>query len=154
MEKSLQELVEKLITVPQRDYFVDSIDVLISSLYSSHQTIFELTSLSISLPYSDLLVRMYHEQNLLENDKDGCKAILNTIKKTVTSIETIELRVAFNMTEADVKDIKNWFFYQLKRQMLLNIIVDPSLIGGLVIYRNGIYKDYSVAAYIDRYGTV
>lgn len=153
MEKSLQELTQSLTTVTQRDYFVEALDVLENSLYS-HQTIYDLTSLALSPPQSDIVIRMYREQNLLENDKDRCKALINKIKIALKSLETLEMRVAYNITDADVKDIKNWLFFQFKRQILLNIIVDPSLIGGIVIYRNGTYKDYSVANYIDQYGTV
>lgn len=153
MEKTLLELVQSLTTLSQRDYFVDALDILENTLYS-HQTIYELTSLALSPPQSDIVVRMYHEQNLLDNNKDRCKALINEIKKKILSLETLELRVAYNITDADVKDIKNWLFFQLKRQILLNIIVDTSLIGGVVIYRNGIYKDYSVANYIDQYGRI
>lgn len=154
MEKTLQELTQNLITVTQRDYLLDSIEVLQNSLFTTHQTIYELTSIALSLPWSDLVVRMYHEQNLLESDKDGCRAILTTITKTVKAMEVLEIRVAYNITDADVRDIKNWLFYQLKRQILLNIIVDSSLVGGIVLYRNGTFKDYSVGSYIDQYGGV
>lgn len=153
MEKSLQELTQSLTTVTQRDYFVEALDVLENSLYS-HQTIYDLTSLALSPPQSDIVIRMYHEQNLLESDKDHCKALINAIKKSITSLEALEIRVAYNITDADVKDIQNWLFFQFKRQIVLNIIVDPSLIGGVVIYRGGTYKDYSVANYIDQYGRV
>lgn len=153
-EKTLQELVSNLVTVTQRDYFLDSIEVLEKSLFATHQTIFELTSLALSLPWSDIVLRMYHEQNLIDQDKDACRAILESIKTAVKHMETVEIRVAYNITDADVRDIRNWFFFQLKKNMLLNIIVDPSIIGGIIIYRNGIYKDYSVAHYIEQYGSV
>lgn len=154
MEKALQEMVQSLTTVAQRDYLVESLTVLESSLFSSHQTIYELISLSLSLPWSDIVVRMCHEQNLIENDKEGCKALINGIKKMLASFETLEMRVAYNLTDADVKDIRNWLLFQVKRNILLNIIVDKTLIGGIVIYRNGVFKDYSVATYVDQYGRV
>lgn len=154
MEKTLQEITQNLITVTQRDYLLDSLDVLLNSLFTTHKTIYDLTSVSLSMPWSDLLIRSYHEQNLLENDKDACKTIITSVINAVKTMEVAEIRVAYNVSDADVRDIKNWLFYQLKRQILLNIIVDASIVGGIVLYRNGTFKDYSVGTYIDQYGGV
>lgn len=154
MERIIEDLTQSLTTITQRDYLVDSLEMLVQRLFGSHQTIHEITTSTLSLPWSDVIIRMYHEQGLIEQDKEGAKQIVENVLHSIKTMETMELRVAYNLSDADVKDIKNWLYYQLRRQILLNIIVDPTLVGGIAIYRNGTFRDYTIATYIDHYGRV
>ena len=76
---------------------------------------------------------------------EALQAFLKELTNQVENLPVVTITIAFTPKEKTVNAIYNWFLYQLKKQVLLDIRTDRNLIGSAVIAYKGKYKDYSLS---------
>lgn len=76
----------------------------------------------------------------LRNNED-----INLLKKTLKSLDLINVTLAIEPTQSIIEIISNFFKKSLNREILLDLSYDPNLIGGAVFIYNGKYLDLSIS---------
>jgi F0F1-type ATP synthase delta subunit len=70
-------------------------------------------------------------------------------------IPKVKLEIAFEPREEFILKIEEWFREKVKKRMILDIIVNPKVIGGARIEFQGKWKDFSLEKEIEKlYGGV
>ena len=97
----------------------------------------------IGMQKKDTLLSIIRDNKITGASASDLKAFFETLQQTIAALPVLSLTVAFEPTEHTLQLISEWSLLQLKRQMLLEISVDPLLIAGTTINYNGIFKDFS-----------
>ncbi len=85
------------------------------------------------------------KNNIDVSNSSSVQAFLQELSKQVETLPVVTIQIAFSPKERTLNAIYNWFLYQLKKQVLLDIQVDPRLIGSATLSYKGNFKDYSLS---------
>lgn len=78
------------------------------------------------------------------NDKAQLRDLLLSLKDTIQSLPIIHIMLAFEPNKPLLDSISEWFYVNIKRPVILDIVVDTALIAGGIISFNGKVSDHSV----------
>lgn len=98
----------------------------------------------------ELFLRLLRENSIPSDSANTLKTFVENIQSTIASMPTITLTIAFEPTPETLKAITNWFVMNIKKQVLIEFTVDPSLIAGAKLTYNGVFKDYSVKEPVEK----
>lgn len=96
------------------------------------------------LKKKDQFMNLLHDQNVSVEDNTILKNFLNDIQTEIRALPVLSVSLAFEPKEQTLKALSEWFVLNLKRQILLDITVDPQLIAGATISFNGKNGDYTI----------
>lgn len=94
--------------------------------------------------------------SLLRNNKinpekaTDLKAFFAKIQDTINKLPTLSMTIAFEPKEKTLDALSEWFVMNIKKQMLFEITVDPSVIGGAKLNFSGKFINASVKPIFDR----
>ena len=146
-EDQLKEVKEVLSAVvrfeEQRSYLLNVIDELRGSLYSSDT----LNSLLYSLPI-DLQKIFRKTMSGEEGSVRDKESFLKDIKDEVAGMLSCKVRLARYLLVEE----KLWISAELRRiideNILIEVIIDPVILGGIVVEYDGRIYDYSLRRYL------
>lgn len=69
---------------------------------------------------------------------------LETIRKEILALPSVTVYLPFKAEESELTKIGQWFRRHIRKQMMMDVKVDPSLVGGCALVWNGYYRDYSL----------
>jgi F0F1-type ATP synthase delta subunit len=75
--------------------------------------------------------------------------ILEKKKKIFEKIPKIIIEIAFEPTADFILKLKNWFWQNVKKNLVLDIKVNPKIIGGAKIYYEGKYFEWTLLKRIE-----
>jgi F0F1-type ATP synthase delta subunit len=75
--------------------------------------------------------------------------ILEKKKKIFEKIPKITIEMAFEPTADFILKLKNWFWQNVKKNLVLDIKVNPKIIGGAKIYYEGKYFEWTLLKRIE-----
>lgn len=102
----------------------------------------------------DKFISLLRKNEVPAGSNTALSDFLVKIQKTISSLSTTSIAVAIEPDEETLKEISNWFLLNLKRQVLVEIQVDPSIIAGAIIGYQGKRFNASVKSIFDKvYGT-
>lgn len=70
---------------------------------------------------------------------------LQLLKKYLTSLPKIKIEIAFEPERKTLKKISQWFKENLKKKVILDLKINPKIIGGVKIEYRGKWRDFSLA---------
>lgn len=86
----------------------------------------------------------YLNENKITSDEKVLREFLENLQKKISSLTVASMKIAFEPDERIIGSISEWFLINLKKQVLLEIIIDKSLIGGVDISYSGEFRNYSI----------
>lgn len=122
------------------------IDILLDSLYRTGKSDYKHT-LETILPLDT--ARMLDN---LSSDKEILKGQLNDLKKTLHEARIIKLTLAFEPSIAVAEKISASLRKILNFDVVLDLIYDKNILGGVVIEYQGKYVDKSVKSKLELMG--
>jgi len=97
-------------------------------------------------PFSDVISVL--DKNLLSSS-DSLRSFLDALKRSVDSVCLINMTIATTLDLDALKDIYLAFEDLCSKPYLLDLKIDPSIIGGAEVVLNGKYVDLTLNTYID-----
>jgi F0F1-type ATP synthase delta subunit len=92
----------------------------------------------------DALRKIVFDNGINIEDKTQMGEFLLMLKDTVDSLPTVHIMLAFEPEKSLLDSISEWFYVNIKRPVILDIVVDSTLIAGGIISFNGKVSDHSV----------
>ena len=120
-----------------------ALTTLSEEVYTTHFDMDKSLMQIFGIVKKDLFLKLLRENSIPPNSPTDLKNFIEAIQKAITSLPAITLTVAFEPRYETVKAISNWFVMNLKKQILLDFIVEPNIIAGLRFTYEGKYRDYS-----------
>ncbi len=69
---------------------------------------------------------------------------LSQMKKTLLGLPIVKLEIAFSPSEEFLQKISNWMEKNLGKKVILDVTVNPKIIGGAIIEYQGKWRDFSL----------
>ncbi|KKQ74862.1 MAG: hypothetical protein US96_C0023G0006 [Candidatus Woesebacteria bacterium GW2011_GWB1_38_5b] len=85
---------------------------------------------------------------------DSAELVDNSLRellKNINQIEEVKLLLAFSPKLAFIERLSFWFKNQFGQNTMLDISVDPAILGGTIVAYKGKYIDLSLAKELDEY---
>ncbi len=78
-------------------------------------------------------------------------ALLRSIEEYLKTLPSVHLTIAFHPSREFLKHLAS-FFNNLEKKVLLDVYVNPQIVGGVVFEYLGNYRDYSLSRELDSLG--
>jgi F0F1-type ATP synthase delta subunit len=86
--------------------------------------------------------------------KSGYGVLLTEFEQLFYGAKTVVLTLSFYPTEAVIDRICGWFEENLEERVIVDLIVDTDIIGGLKVMCNERFRDYSVRTKLENMGVI
>jgi len=90
------------------------------------------------------------KKGMLSKNPEQQYSFLEKIKKYLLSLSEVKLEIAFSPSNDFLKEISLWFEKELGQKVILDLTVNPKIVGGAIIEYQGKWRDYSIAKEIDK----
>lgn len=96
------------------------------------------------LQKKQLLLALLRDNGVQVEKASALKDFLSQLQTQIRSLPVLTLSLAFEPKDKTLKVLSDWFLLNMKRQVLFDITVDPTLIAGIAIHFNGKFLDFSI----------
>lgn len=134
-----EAVLDQIQTVDDLLLLQEELDKLSKSLYKTSQTKFEdvLTNEVRGSTASAM-------RKELEKFSGNKNEYLEGLAEEIKNFKKIEMRLAFEPSEAAIRRFSNWVKNEAGRNSVLEIRYDRSILAGVILVFKGEYRDYSV----------
>jgi F0F1-type ATP synthase delta subunit len=155
MEKIFEKLSEKVITEDDLVFFLEQLNTLKKFLFSQTQIpLSERLKGKVDEKFRKEIEKLEKEKILTSSQKEQF-SFFKELENFLLKIPKVKLEIAFEPSEEFIFKLKAWFQEKVKKRMILDIIVNPKVIGGAKIEFQGKCKDFSLEKEIEKlYGGV
>lgn len=142
--------IEDLIFVADRERLIDEIEMVKREIFAVNTTESLEKALKNILPNSratDFFVFLGRHMN---NVYDGhiVEEILSSLRERAVDMEVVHLRLATEISRQEATELREILVHRLGKQILIDVQIEPSLLGGLKLEYGGVYRDFSLSALI------
>lgn len=81
----------------------------------------------------------------------GAQEFIDGLQKALSEVKVIKLTLSFEPTEELMEMMRSFIESNTNMHKVLDIEVDPKIIGGLIIEDGGLYKDYTLRKHLLEY---
>jgi len=149
MEKLLEDLEKKIKTKEDLILFLEELSLAQQAAFRKDKDLLsEKLKGKINEELKNFLERMEKKGMISKSPERQC-SFLEKIKKHLLSLPEIRLEIAFSPSSEFLKKIDLWFKEELGRKIILDLTVNPKIVGGAIIEYQGNWRDYSLAKEID-----
>lgn len=92
----------------------------------------------------DVFMTLLRNNNVNPDSRIAIKEFIERIQAKILNLPVLSIILAFEPKEQTLQALSSWFMLNTNKQVLFDISVDPGLIGGVAIYANGKYLDFSI----------
>ena len=98
----------------------------------------------------DKFMSLLRDNNIsLESNKQIGK-FFEEIQKTISSLPTVDLTIAIEPSEKFLREISDWFVLNIKKQVILEIEINPDVIAGAIVGYEGERLNSSIKEEFDK----
>lgn len=152
MNERFKSLFEDINTVEEVQMFLRQLDNLSQVLYKTRPSIEQKIEDNLDYTLKDKMITLLEECGAIDSGIDEVEKVLDEIRADIKEYPTLRMEVAYTPTSSHVMHLAEWIQYNLKRKILIDVIVNPDLIGGAVIGYNGKMFRHTLKEMIDSKG--
>ncbi len=150
MEKILEDLTEKIKTKEELILFLEELSQAQQAAFKQGGVLLsEKLKGKISEELKNFLERT-EKNGMLSKNPEQQYSFLEKIKKYLLSLPEVKLEIAFSPSDDFLKKIGLWFKEALGQKIILDLTVNPKIVGGAIIEYQGNWRNYSLAREIDK----
>lgn len=134
-------IINKIRTKEDVYRLVDEIELLLVSLYENGPRGFNSTmGFGVRSWVSEILL-----SEIAKMDNKSPEEYLKSLREVLTGLESVNLTLAFEPSDKTTNKFSSYLQESTGKDVVLDISLDKSILGGVVISYRGIYKDFSIA---------
>ncbi|MDO8270036.1 MAG: F0F1 ATP synthase subunit delta [Candidatus Levybacteria bacterium] len=92
----------------------------------------------------ETFMNLLRNNNVNAESRLAIKEFIDKIQAKIASLPVMSMVLAFEPTDETLQAFSRWFILNTKKQVLFDIKIDKTIIGGAAILSNGKYLDYSI----------
>ena len=155
MEEIFKKISDKIITEEDLIFFLDQLTIVKKCLF-----------LQTQIPLSERLknkideklrkeIEKLEKEKVLPSSPEDQSSFFKELENFLLKIPKVKLEIAFTPTEEFISKIKEWFKEKIKKKVILDIVVNPKIVGGARIEFQGKWRDFSLEKEIEKlYGGI
>jgi hypothetical protein len=139
------KILAQIKTDKDKELLLEELDVLKTGLYDLKDG-FEKALSKVRQGTADLM------REALVNAAVDKTQFLEGLETELEKVRTLKLTLAFEPSEEFVSQLYQWTLSNIQPGIILDFEKDKSLLGGVVIEYEGLYKDYSLRKVLENAG--
>ncbi len=144
------DLSELFSTRPQAVDFSARLTVVIKQIFEKDFNPEKSLLAQYGIEKKDAIMTLLRDNNINAQSRQDIKVFFEKIQEKINLMQVISMVLAFEPREQTLQNLSRWFLLNANKQVLLDIKVDRSLIGGAAILSNGKYLDFSIKPIFER----
>ncbi len=124
--------------------FASRIAAIAETIYHTNFSLERALTEQFGVQKKDRFIALLREQQISTESRNALKEFFALLSEKVTSLPVLALTLAFEPSDTVLQAISQWFLLNAKKQVLMDIQIDRSLIAGATLTFNGKFKDYSI----------
>lgn len=131
-------------TKMQAQDFSSRLSLLVERMYVADFNFEKEFTEQFGIQKKDRFLMVLHDNKLSPEPTGALQEFLNKLLAHIAQLPVISLKIAFQARDETLQALTEWFMLTIKKQVLFDITIDPSLIAGAAIFYNGNYVDLSI----------
>ena len=151
MEEIFKKISDKIITEEDLIFFLDQLTIVKKCLF-----------LQTQIPLSERLknkidekfrkeIEKLEKEKALPSSPEQQSSFFKELENFLLRIPKVGLEIAFEPSEEFISKIEEWFIEKIKKRVVLDILVNPKIVGGAKIEFQGKWKDFSLEKEIKKF---
>jgi len=133
-------------TTKEASELINLIETLKDSIYKA-----DLVSFNKILQNNAILTTYLRESEISSGNKEAIASYLDRTKEEILKMSRIKLTMAINPDSALLDKMFSWFKDAAGKELLMDISINPGILGGLLVTYKGLYRDFSLKSRLDNY---
>jgi hypothetical protein len=122
---------------------------LSENLYKTDRSLDNFLKRNESDPFAKKVLSEFPPNWINLPDKSTIEEKISELKKRIEILPTIGLTIAVHPNEELLKNLENWAAANFAEKVIFDIRVNPEIVGGAIVVRNGSYSDFSISKRIE-----
>ena len=148
---NFQEILDLIATKSEANELIKQLDRLIESLYEIKGSVNSKMDNILTQELKEAVLKVCLKNKVNLKSAVTFQKFLEDLKGEIQSLPTATLTFAFQPRGETVKKIAAWTGTNLRKKVLVQIAVEPRIIGGLLVEFEGKYSDHSLRGKLDSY---
>ncbi|MDP2946579.1 MAG: F0F1 ATP synthase subunit delta [Nanoarchaeota archaeon] len=150
MEKYFKELTEKIRTKEELIFFLEEISKVGQIIFKDKEvSLSKKIEGKVSGELKKFLERL-EKEGVISGSQERQSAFLEKLGKELQSLPEIKLEIAFSPDDDFLNKISQWFEKELGQKIILDLTINPKVIGGAIAEYRGNWRDFSLAKEINQ----
>ena len=143
------DLSDFITTKPQAVDFAARLSSISEKIYEVDFSLEKTLQEQFGVQKKDKFLSLLRKNEIPAGSSSALGNFLGKIQETITSLPTTTMTLAVEPKEETLKTISNWFLLNLKRQVLVEIHIDPNIIAGATVGYQGKQFNTSIRSIFD-----
>ena len=150
MEEIFEDLTKKIITKEDLILFLEEINLLEQIVFKNIEVpLSERVKGKIREEFRDELQKL-EKESIISGSPNQQFSFFDELKNYLQKIPQVKLEIAFEPSEDFLLRIKKWFKEENHQEVILDITVNPKIVGGAIIEYQGYFRDFSLVKEMDK----
>lgn len=124
--------------------FLESLLKVSKEIYETKFNLDSALSDNLGMNKKEKFLNLLRDNNINPGDNSALEGFIEKLQEKIKSLPVVSLSIAFEPDAKTLETISEWFLLNAKKEVLLDIVIDVRIVGGVTIYYNGKFKDYSI----------
>lgn len=149
MEKIFDEFAKNIITKEDLIFFIDEINLAKEFIFKEKEvTLSEKLKGKVSKIFESFLKELEREK-IISADPEKNRIFFDKLKNYLLAIPQIKIEIAFEPSKTFINKIYSWLENNAREKIILDLIFNPAIGGGVIIEYKGRYFNFSLAKKVD-----
>lgn len=150
MKKNFEEFVKKIRTKEELISLLEEILKIKPIIFKNKEGLAsKKVKGAVSEKLKELIENLEKEGEFSRKNLREQSALLENLEKELESLPKIKLEIAFAPSENFLDRISQFIKKELGQRTILDLTINPNIVGGAIIEYRGNWRDFSVAKRID-----
>lgn len=96
------------------------------------------------------LIEKLEKEKIISENREQQSTFWEKLEKELQSLPVVKLEIAFSPEDDFLNKISQWFEKELRQKIILDLIINPKIVGGARLEYQGLFRDFSLVKEIDK----
>jgi F0F1-type ATP synthase delta subunit len=150
MKKIFEDFAKKIKTKEELIFYLEEIAQVRQIIFKDKEaSLSKKVEGKVSGEFKKFLERLEKEEVISKNPGQQF-SFFQELEKYLQSLPEIKLEIAFSPDDNSLDRISQWLEKELGQKIILDLIINPRVVGGAIIEYRGNWHDFSLAKKIDQ----
>lgn len=132
-------------TTEERDVILSELGNLLTTFYKTDEKEFtNMLNSDVSLRTAELIHSLLQEQNVEMTSRTQVNQLLESLKNELAEMKTVQITLAIKPQHGFLDQLSAWINTNIQEKSLLQLTIDPQIIGGIILLHQGKYINLSL----------
>ena len=150
MKGVFERIIKKIRTKEELIFFLEEIAKIRQIIFKDNGALLsKKVERKVGGELKGLLERL-EKEGVISESRGQQLAFWEELEKELQHLPEIKLEIAFSPNDDYLEKISQWLEKELGRKIILDLAINPKIVGGAIIEYQGNWRDFSLAKEIDK----